>query len=624
MLSPLVAHLLDEEEGGDAFLALLNSPDFWAPLTSSAILTRGVGAPTFTRATTAIVCDWENICRTALAGETRFQGARRVQNLFTNTEDFSHANWTNVSTGTVTRTGGFTDPNGGATAYRLQGGATGLPWIGQFFGAAHATFTETLSVWLRSNTGANQTVGFRNSGGAAQVTFNVTPAWQRFAATLANETSFQPTITLANNADVLAWHPQCEDVTGQSNQNPGEYVSVGVLASPFHGSMVDGVKCFEFQNGNTVAANVVTAGVGPAIAPSVVLGYLAEEARTNLCLQSADFTTTWIGGANVTVTANQATGPDGTVNADKIAEAATTAQHGVVQAFTKAASALAYTASCYAKQVERTWVYLQLDDGAGNGARAWFNLAAGVVGTVSGVGAGPFTSLSLSIQSAANGFYRCIVTATSNTATALNIGVFPTTGDTVASSVGVAGSGIYAWGSQLEQAGFATSYILTTTVAVTRNLDFLVYGSVGNALPISGTMYAEVTLPTIITPQQGIVAVNDNTANNRVDMRVNGAAKLSGFVTSGGVGQVTYSASAASIVANVTSKVSEKWSATDSNNALNGVMGVLQTMATPPGAPTQILIGLLDSGSNSLNAPIRNVRIWKAANSDAFLVRATT
>jgi hypothetical protein len=34
---------------------------------------------------------------------------------------------------------------------------------------------------------------------------------------------------------------------------------------PYSGSGVDGVKCFEFYNGNTVTANVVTAGTGPAI-----------------------------------------------------------------------------------------------------------------------------------------------------------------------------------------------------------------------------------------------------------------------------------------------------------------------------------------------------------------------
>ena len=45
---------------------------------------------------------------------------------------------------------------------------------------------------------------------------------------------------------------QLENVTGQSNQIPSEYVSVGVLSAPYHGANVDGVKYFDTLNGNTV------------------------------------------------------------------------------------------------------------------------------------------------------------------------------------------------------------------------------------------------------------------------------------------------------------------------------------------------------------------------------------
>jgi len=38
---------------------------------------------------------------------------------------------------------------------------------------------------------------------------------------------------------------QHEDVTGQSIQTAGGYVSTNILSSPFHGAMVDGVKYFD-------------------------------------------------------------------------------------------------------------------------------------------------------------------------------------------------------------------------------------------------------------------------------------------------------------------------------------------------------------------------------------------
>ena len=68
-----------------------------------------------------------------------------------------------------------------------------------------------------------------------------------------------------------------EPVSGQSNQAPAEYVSVGVVAGPlYHGAAVDGVQYFTTTNGNSVTANVVTEAPGTAISSSVLLGYLAD------------------------------------------------------------------------------------------------------------------------------------------------------------------------------------------------------------------------------------------------------------------------------------------------------------------------------------------------------------
>jgi hypothetical protein len=43
-----------------------------------------------------------------------------------------------------------------------------------------------------------------------------------------------------------------ENVTGQTNTNPSEYISVGVLTTPYHGANVDGV-CYKITyNNNTI------------------------------------------------------------------------------------------------------------------------------------------------------------------------------------------------------------------------------------------------------------------------------------------------------------------------------------------------------------------------------------
>jgi hypothetical protein len=78
-----------------------------------------------------------------------------------------------------------------------------------------------------------------------------------------------------------------EEATGQTNQNPSEYVSNGVLPFPYHGTGADGTKCFDTYNGNTVSNNVVTEATGQAIPDATLHGYLSEGVRTNLLLQSA-------------------------------------------------------------------------------------------------------------------------------------------------------------------------------------------------------------------------------------------------------------------------------------------------------------------------------------------------
>jgi len=62
-----------------------NQPSFHAPLTHNLLLTKGQGAATFTRATTATLTDFEGLLKTATSGEVRFEGARRVENLIPST-----------------------------------------------------------------------------------------------------------------------------------------------------------------------------------------------------------------------------------------------------------------------------------------------------------------------------------------------------------------------------------------------------------------------------------------------------------------------------------------------------------------------------------------------------------
>lgn len=169
-------------------------------------------------------------------------------------------------------------------------------------------------------------------------------------------------------------------------------------------------------------------------------------ARYNLLTYSEEFENAAWPKADVTVTANAGTAPDGTTTADKLIASATNANHLLNR--TTAFSTItgtSYTVSMYAKAVEYAFVRLQLQATTFPNNWANFNLSTGAVGDTSGGGAA-------SIASVGNGWYRCTWTLTA-TGTG-NSGVQPFVLDsdrtgTSPSYLGNGTSGILIWGAQL-------------------------------------------------------------------------------------------------------------------------------------------------------------------------------
>lgn len=247
--------------GGGAGTNINELSSFASSLTSSVVPQRAAGSstPTFTRATTKYVTDFEGLLKQAISGEVCFTGARRVRNYCVATEALNGGSWTKsgLTVGT-----GVSDPEGGTTAFTLtRTGATGQ--IEQSVSGPNLTGVN--SAWLRRRTGTGTVnLGAPNGSTPTDITSILTTSWKRFSVTGGNILYFW--LNLAVDGDAVdIWHPQLEQVQGQSNQNPSEYVSVGVLSAPFHGANVDGVKYFDSQNGNTVASNVVTEATGAAI-----------------------------------------------------------------------------------------------------------------------------------------------------------------------------------------------------------------------------------------------------------------------------------------------------------------------------------------------------------------------
>lgn len=181
-----------------------------------------------------------------------------------------------------------------------------------------------------------------------------------------------------------------------------------------------------------------------------------DKITTNIAQYSEQFDNAYWTKTNVTVTADNTEAPSGSTVADRIVETAVTAVHEVSRSFSTLTNSATYTLSLYAKQGERTWIALFITKKDGTTGIAYFNLAAGTVGTTSGVTA--------SIVASSNGFYRCVVSASVLTgATTPVVGYRLASADNTSSYLGVITDGLFAWGAQLVLGSAALEYDATTS-----------------------------------------------------------------------------------------------------------------------------------------------------------------
>ena len=200
-----------------------------------------------------------------------------------------------------------------------------------------------------------------------------------------------------------------------------------------------------------------------------------DGAGTNLLLKSEQIDATNWNKTSLTVTANATTAPDGAATADKIVETAVAGSHFFNLAGVKVAAPTTETGSIFLKAAERSFARLRLSGSPGGSyVDLVFNLSTGqVVGSPTTVGTDGFF-IGSSIIAAPNGFWRVALTARFNaTPTSVSLMVLLQPDATLFSYIGVAGSGLFAWGAQLEEAWAATSYIPTDAATASRAEGFM-------------------------------------------------------------------------------------------------------------------------------------------------------
>ena len=209
-------------------------------------------------------------------------------------------------------------------------------------------------------------------------------------------------------------------------------------------------------------------------------GALIEGQRTNLLLQSENLGAAW-STVRAIISLDVLISPSGDTTADKIIDTDVEGTHRIYQTYDSFAAGTDYVISGYLKAGGRDWFKLGFDLGTPLGVM--FNLSNGTIGTEDAGYTGTITSFG-------NGWYRCEVktnTAAFSGPGTVELGL--ASNGSPLSYVGDNTSGIYGWGLSMGSASFPSSYIPTTTAAVTRNLDSLSVASSGNIDNTAGTLY---------------------------------------------------------------------------------------------------------------------------------------
>lgn len=323
------------------------------------------------------------------------------------------------------------------------------------------------------------------------------------------------------------------------------------------------------------------------------LGLLVEEQRTNLLLRSEELDNVlWIPVVG-TVTANAETSPAGTLTADKLI-AANGGPAGQLAQGTTITSGATVTASVYAKAggFDRLELVLLASNNTTPYSRSTFNPNTGVITTAAFTSNGG-TNASSAVQALSNGWYRFSVTVTYPAVTSAGMRLVVFNSD-AANGDGV--KGVFLWGAQLEAGAFPTSYIPTTTAAVTRSAD--VVSITGSAFSSwyrqdEGTMFVDVlrTYSGNFLGYPNIFAFSDGTAANAIAMYgVFGSQVVTNnSIQSGGVGQTNYVA----VLTNVPgpNRIAQALAVNSSMLAANGALTPEDSSVAMPVGINRVRIG---------------------------------
>jgi hypothetical protein len=234
--------------------------------------------------------------------------------------------------------------------------------------------------------------------------------------------------------------------------------------------------------GNNIARLDYTNGSCPSI--------LVEPQRTNLALWSEEFDNSYWRKVSCSIVPNQEIAPNGTLTADYVVEDNTTGLRYVGVVGVPTSIGQTYTFSVFVKKKDRSQISIHMNEGDTIFPLVKFNFDTETFTQTSPL-------MTSSFQSVGNGWFRLIFTRTPTTGTSTVFSILPLDASGNFNQTGDGVSRTIIWGAQLELGSNATSYIPTTSSAVTRNADIISKSGISNLIgQTEGTIFVEFNLST--------------------------------------------------------------------------------------------------------------------------------
>ena len=369
-------------------------------------------------------------------------------NLLQYSEQFNNAAWGILNSASVSANT-TNAPNGTLTADTLTFSANSSSSIYQAISSPAGE--TTLSIYAKTASGTKQfRLRIDSPGGNTSSDFTATTQWQRFDFSLTTGAAGVNFYIINDNAgtagSIFIW---------------GAQLNIGSTAKDYFRTETRlNIPRLDYSNGTC---------------PSI----LVEPQRTNLMTYSEQLDNAAWTATAITVTANATTSPDGTTNADKLIPTNVSAFHNL---YNYAAVLTGnYSFSVFVKKGGYNFVSLQ--DQFSGVFNSCFDLVNGTVTTFVG---------SSNIKSYGNDWFLCSVTGNGVGTTVIPSIVPANAISSFPIFTGNGTDGIFAWGAQFEAGAYPTSYIPTTSAAVTRNAD-QVYKTGISALigQTEGTVFVE-------------------------------------------------------------------------------------------------------------------------------------